>query len=159
MQNKTETTIDSNDTHMLSEPFEAVGQLDVEASILEDNWKKAFMPDKTLHGQGNDPLGKFSNFSVTIYRGQTPSGLYIVPDFDFQTYGWNFPYTYFELQLNTMEGVRLELFSFRIEGAHSACPARTVHFNHTYRASSDYFGVVQNFGLNYKPLNPIIPRC
>jgi hypothetical protein len=126
---------------------------------VSKKWRLA--PDPfTGHGSdGTTKLCTLANMLVTAYRGQIPSPLYVVMDFDYTTYGWNMPYsTFWELQVKTAQGVPLQTFRFDVPDAHLACPARTVHFNHTYQASSDYFGVLEKVLINYTPPGPIY-RC
>lgn len=141
--------------------LEISGMRDTSTVSTQDDSKKfKFSIDPyTLKGQGGVPLGTFSKIWVTAYRGQIPSALYIVPDFDYTTYGWNFPYSNWELYLQTREGVTLEVIRLNFTNADSPCPARTVHFNHTYQASSDYLGVLELVALRYNPPNPTIYKC
>ena len=137
------------------------GFLDTASDRSTEEAKKfRFSPDPfTAMGQGNAPLGTFASMLLTVYRVQVPSALYIVPDFNYTTYGWNFPYKNWELHLQTREGVVLEIIRLDYTNSDSACPPRTVHFNHTYQARSDYLSVLEKATFRYNPPSTTIYKC
>jgi len=159
---KNETEPQDGTTTLTNPNSEIVGHRDVTLADSNSDSKKVFKfsQDPYTHKSlKNESLATLSNISVTIYRGQTPSGLYIVPDFNYRTYGWNFPYNFWILILRTQQGVNLETIRLNFQNADPACPARVVHFNYTYRAASDYFGACEMVYLVPNPPGSLITHC
>src|SRR5471030_2574915 len=100
-----------------------------DAIVVSDDYKRfQCLPDPATVNGTLGPLCTFSHISVLAYRATGETSLFLLADFDYQTYGWVIPYSRFQLKIETTNNVILELIPLVKPIVDSPCPARVIHF-------------------------------